>query len=308
MAAKGQVYTHEGPKDFVTPHELTEAEIEETIGDFATAARNAIEAGFDGVELHGANGYLIHQFLAPSSNTRTDAWGGSPQARIRFAVETARAVAAAIGPDKVGLRISPANPFNDIDESDRTDVEATYTALVQALAPLGPTADRPRPPGRCTSSSSPGGVREPFGESLDEAAELSRSFDGEGPVQRGECGGKPVEPVRLGAEGHIAAAPPRERPRRGDRRRRRTAGRRTRLPGAGPLRPRRRQPRPRTRRRRAGPRPDLRPPRQRMDGHGKGIQVKWHDSGRFRSVPVTPWPNRESARGRLEALITRVCR
>ncbi|MFC9424116.1 alkene reductase [Streptomyces sp. NPDC056987] len=137
VTAQGQVYTHEGPQDFVTPHELTEAEIARTIADFAAAARNAVEAGFDGVELHGANGYLIHQFLAPNSNRRTDAWGGSPERRIRFAVETARAVAEAIGGDKVGFRLSPGNPYNDIDESDRTDVEATYTALVDALAPLG---------------------------------------------------------------------------------------------------------------------------------------------------------------------------
>ncbi|MEU1404994.1 alkene reductase [Streptomyces sp. NPDC005728] len=136
VQAKGQVYTHEGPQDFVTPKELTEDEIQETIADYATAARNAIEAGFDGVELHGANGYLIHQFLAPNSNTRTDAWGGTPQGRIRFAVETAKAVADAIGADKTGFRISPGNPYNDIDESDRTDVDATYTALVDALASL----------------------------------------------------------------------------------------------------------------------------------------------------------------------------
>ncbi|MGW1728620.1 alkene reductase [Streptomyces sp. NPDC002306] len=137
VTAQGQVHTHEGPQDFVTPHELTEAEIEETIAGFAAAARNAIEAGFDGVELHGANGYLIHQFLAPNSNQRTDAWGGAPEQRIRFAVEVVRAVVEAIGAERVGLRISPGNPFNDIDESDWADVEATYTALVDALAPLG---------------------------------------------------------------------------------------------------------------------------------------------------------------------------
>ncbi|GAA1014073.1 alkene reductase [Streptomyces thermogriseus] len=137
VRAAGQVYTHEGPQDFVTPHELTEEEIEETIADFVTAARNAVEAGFDGVELHGANGYLIHQFLAPNANRRTDAWGGSPERRIRFAVETAQRVVEAIGGDKVGFRISPGNPVNDIDESDRADMEATYTMLVEALAPLG---------------------------------------------------------------------------------------------------------------------------------------------------------------------------
>ncbi len=136
VQAKGQVYTHDGMKDFEVPQELTAAEVEQTIADYADAAKNAIEAGFDGVELHGANGYLIHQFLAPNSNTRTDAWGGSPEGRARFAVETAKAVTDAIGADKVGFRMSPGNPFNDIDESDRADVEATYTALINGLAPL----------------------------------------------------------------------------------------------------------------------------------------------------------------------------
>ncbi|MER7935998.1 MULTISPECIES: alkene reductase [unclassified Streptomyces] len=136
VRAAGQVYTHAGPQDFVTPKELTGDEIRDTIADFADAARNAVEAGFDGVELHGANGYLIHQFLAPNSNVRTDAWGGGPEGRIRFAVETARAVADAIGADRTGFRLSPGNSYNDIDESDRTDLDATYGALVDALAPL----------------------------------------------------------------------------------------------------------------------------------------------------------------------------
>ncbi|MCT9084349.1 alkene reductase [Streptomyces fulvoviolaceus] len=134
VAASGQVFTHEGPKDFVTPRELTGDEIRATVGDFVTAARNAIEAGFDGVELHGANGYLIHQFLAPGSNHRTDEWGGPVENRIRFAVETAEAVAAAIGADRTGLRLSPGNPLNDIHEPEP---EPAYTALVTALEPLG---------------------------------------------------------------------------------------------------------------------------------------------------------------------------
>ncbi|MFH8800969.1 alkene reductase [Streptomyces sp. NPDC017936] len=137
VTAKGQVYTHEGPKDFVEPAELSEEGIAGTIADFATAARNAVAAGFDGVELHGANGYLVHQFLAPNSNRRTDAWGGTPEKRVRFAVEVTRAVADAIGADKVGFRLSPGNPYNDIAETDPADLEATYTALVEDLAPLG---------------------------------------------------------------------------------------------------------------------------------------------------------------------------
>ncbi|WP_393056664.1 alkene reductase [Streptomyces sp. LN549] len=134
VAATGQVFTHEGPKDFVTPRELTDAEIRETIADFVAAARAAVDAGFDGVELHGANGYLIHQFLAPNSNQRTDAWGGSVEGRIRFAVETVRAVVAEIGAARTAIRLSPGNPFNDVAEPAP---EATYSALVRAIEPLG---------------------------------------------------------------------------------------------------------------------------------------------------------------------------
>ncbi|MFC8129315.1 alkene reductase [Streptomyces sp. NPDC057302] len=135
VAAEGQVYTAEGPKDFVTPRELTGEEIRATIDDFATAARNAIDAGFDGVELHGANGYLIHQFLAPGSNRRTDEWGGTPENRIRFAVEAVRAVAAEIGAARTGLRLSPGNAVNSISEPE-AGLEETYTSLVKELNAL----------------------------------------------------------------------------------------------------------------------------------------------------------------------------
>ncbi|MEU1281088.1 alkene reductase [Streptomyces sp. NPDC005805] len=134
VAAEGQVFTHEGPLDFVVPAELSGDGVRATIADFAAAARNAIEAGFDGVELHGANGYLIHQFLAPNTNLRTDEWGGAEENRIRFAVEAAKAVAEEIGPERTALRISPGNPYNDIDEPEP---EAVYTALARELAPLG---------------------------------------------------------------------------------------------------------------------------------------------------------------------------
>ncbi|MEU5210541.1 alkene reductase [Streptomyces sp. NPDC020742] len=134
VRAAGQGFTQDGPTDFVTPRELTDQEIRETIDGFAAAARNAVDAGFDGVEIHGANGYLVHQFLAPNTNLRTDAWGGSDEARARFAIEVTRAVADAVGAHRTGLRLSPGNPFNDISEPAP---EATYTALVDAIAPLG---------------------------------------------------------------------------------------------------------------------------------------------------------------------------
>ncbi|MER5462776.1 alkene reductase [Streptomyces sp. NPDC002668] len=134
VAAAGQLYTQEGPKDFIAPRELSGDEVRAIIGEFVDASRNAIEAGFDGVELHGANGYLIHQFLAPNTNLRTDEWGGSVENRIRFAVEVTKAVVAEIGAERTGLRVSPGNAYNDIAE---TDPEAVYPALVKELEPLG---------------------------------------------------------------------------------------------------------------------------------------------------------------------------
>jgi N-ethylmaleimide reductase len=136
VAANGQVFTHQGPMDFVTPQELDAHGIARTIADFADAARNAITAGFDGVEIHGANGYLIHQFLAPNTNRRTDGWGGDIAGRIRFGAEVATAVTEAIGSHRTGFRISPANPYNDIAEHDTADVENTYTTLVAQLGEL----------------------------------------------------------------------------------------------------------------------------------------------------------------------------
>ncbi|MFE9749632.1 alkene reductase [Saccharothrix saharensis] len=134
VRAAGGLFTGEGMADFVTPRELTGAEVEATIADFATAARNAVEAGFDGIELHGANGYLLHQFLADNTNLRTDEWGGSVENRIRFVVEVVRATSEAIGGRRVALRISPANPYNDIVEESTDEL---YPALVDAINPFG---------------------------------------------------------------------------------------------------------------------------------------------------------------------------
>lgn len=133
VIAEGQVYTPTGPQAFETPKEMSEQEILQTIEDFATAAANAIEAGFDGVEIHGTNGYLVHQFISTNVNLRTDQWGGAVAGRIKFAVAVAKAVSARIGADKTGIRISPANPYNGIVEEG---FEATYEALIKALAEL----------------------------------------------------------------------------------------------------------------------------------------------------------------------------
>ncbi|MEU3618917.1 alkene reductase [Streptomyces sp. NPDC006872] len=134
VAADTKVFTAEGLRPSGTPKELAPAEIEQTIADFASAARNAIAAGFDGVEIHGANGYLIQQFLSDNANLRDDGWGGTVQGRIRFGVEVAKAVTDAIGSHRVGFRISPGNPFNDIVESD---LPVLYGELLTALSPLG---------------------------------------------------------------------------------------------------------------------------------------------------------------------------
>ncbi|NUP81983.1 MAG: alkene reductase [Nonomuraea sp.] len=125
------IATPDGSRPAVVPRTMSLDEIEATVADFAAAARRAVDAGFSGVEVHGANGYLIHQFLADGTNHRTDAYGGSVAGRVRFAAEVVHAVAAAIGPERVGLRLSPGFPGQGMHESD-TDV--LYPALIDALS------------------------------------------------------------------------------------------------------------------------------------------------------------------------------
>jgi N-ethylmaleimide reductase len=137
LAAPDAMFTAEGMKPFPVPRELETGEIAGVVEEFVHAARCAVEAGLDGVEVHAANGYLVHQFLAPGSNQRTDEYGGSPANRARFGIEVTRAVAAAIGADKVGIRISPAHNIQGATEEDPADVAATYSALVDGIADLG---------------------------------------------------------------------------------------------------------------------------------------------------------------------------
>lgn len=134
VRAARAVLNYEGRKEFLTPRALTVDEIAGTVGEFTAAARNAVLAGFDGVEIHSANGYLLHQFLAENTNLRTDAYGGSVTRRIRMVVEVIEAVAAAIGPQRVGLRVSPGSIFNDVTEGDSP---ALYQELFRAVGPLG---------------------------------------------------------------------------------------------------------------------------------------------------------------------------
>ncbi|GAA0587521.1 alkene reductase [Streptomyces crystallinus] len=127
------IHTATGRRPSVVPRAMTIDDIHATVADFAQAARNALEAGFEGVEVHAANGMLVHQFMAENTNRRGDAYGGSVQGRIRFAVEVTRAVADAIGAERTGLRISPANTVNGIEEGDTENI---YPELIKALSDL----------------------------------------------------------------------------------------------------------------------------------------------------------------------------
>jgi N-ethylmaleimide reductase len=135
VGAAGSIVTDQsGPQPFPVPRALRTDEVAATIDEFVLTSRNAVEAGFDGIELHGANGYLIEQFLQPKSNVRTDAYGGSLENRNRFAVETAAAVAKAIGPGKTGIRLSPFNTFNDL--AVYPEIPEQYELLARELGKL----------------------------------------------------------------------------------------------------------------------------------------------------------------------------
>lgn len=126
----GQTFTGQGMKDFVTPRALETAEIPALVESYARAAQNAIAAGFDGVEIHAGNGYLLDQFLRSSTNQRSDAYGGNKEKRARLLLEVLDAVVAAIGNDSVGLRLSPVTTFNDIrDDAPQETFDYVVTQL-----------------------------------------------------------------------------------------------------------------------------------------------------------------------------------
>lgn len=130
----GKVITESGPQDVETPRALSISEITAIVEDHAVAAKNAIKAGFDGVEIHGANGYLIDQFLRDGSNKREDAYGGGIENRARFALEVVDAVCTAVGKDRVGIRISPVTNSNDMSDSNP---QAIFGYLVEQLSKRG---------------------------------------------------------------------------------------------------------------------------------------------------------------------------
>ncbi|MBQ0886989.1 alkene reductase [Streptomyces sp. RM72] len=134
VAAVGDVFTPSGPQPAPTPRALETAEIPEHARSYALAARRAVDAGFDGVELHGANGYLISQFLSSNANLRTDRYGGPVANRIRFAVEAVSATVEAVGAARTGIRLSPAGTFWGVEETEVLDL---YTELLTELARLG---------------------------------------------------------------------------------------------------------------------------------------------------------------------------
>ncbi len=134
VAAKGDIFTKEGPKPMPVPRALDAAEIPAVIATYGRAARLAREAGLDGVEIHGANGYLPSQFLSTNANLRSDEWGGSVENRARFLIGAVSAAAEAIGPGRVGLRVNPGGAFNDVAD---TDPEATLTYIATALRGRG---------------------------------------------------------------------------------------------------------------------------------------------------------------------------
>ncbi|AET58906.1 NADH:flavin oxidoreductase/NADH oxidase [Paenibacillus terrae HPL-003] len=129
-----EMFTAKGMQDIPVPRELSKEDIQTTIADFRKAAAAAIKAGADGVEIHGANGYLINQFIGENSNTRTDEYGGSIENRARFAIEVTKAIVEEIGAERTGFRISPGTPLGGIQDGEQGP--ELYRYLVKELAQL----------------------------------------------------------------------------------------------------------------------------------------------------------------------------
>jgi N-ethylmaleimide reductase len=153
IAAEGEVFTFTGPQKFVVPRALETGEIPGIVHDFAEGAKRARTAGFDGVEIHGANGYLIDQFLRDGTNKRTDAYGGSIENRVRFLREVTEAVIGVWGAERVGVRLSPTGSFNSMSDSDPHQTFGHAASVLNSLKVgyihvVEPVAEKPGPGGR----------------------------------------------------------------------------------------------------------------------------------------------------------------
>lgn len=168
-AVNSPMYTDaQGMQPVPVPEAIPLEEIDKTIAEYVHSAQAAMEAGFDGVELHGANGYLPDQFLNPASNNRNDKYGGSADNRNRFVIETAQAVAEAIGKDKVGIRLSPFGLFNDLTSDETT--ESQFISLASSLKGIGLVyihiVDHSSMGGPVVSQSVKDGIRNAFGGNI----------------------------------------------------------------------------------------------------------------------------------------------
>ncbi len=177
IAAKEQMYTDaEGMKPLPIPEEMTDEDIHSTIREFVQAAKNAMVAGFDGVELHAANGYLLEQFIRPNTNQRIDGYGGSIENRARFVLEVVNSVSGAIGKDRMGIRLSPFGVFNDMPSYDA--MESDYAFLARKLGKSGSLVyihlvDH----SAMGAPVVPGSIKETFRNAFDGALILSGGYD-----------------------------------------------------------------------------------------------------------------------------------
>ncbi len=176
VAASGEIYTDaEGMKPYVIPQAMTDGDIKSTIEEYAQAARNAIQAGFDGIELHSANGYLLEQFIRPNSNQRKDHYGGAIENRARFVLEVVDAATKAIGKERVGIRLSPYGIFNDMPLYPA--MEADYTYLARQLNVRGLLYIHLVDPSAMGAPEVPDSIKETFRNEFNGKLILSGGYD-----------------------------------------------------------------------------------------------------------------------------------
>ena len=189
VAAPGEMYTdNDGMKPHPVPEAMSEEDIRATVEEYAQAARSAFIVGFDGVELHGANGYLIEQFIRPNTNLRIDGYGGSIENRARFMLEVVDAVIDAIGRERVGIRLSPFGVFNDMPLYDA--MEEDYGYLAQQLNKAGLAYIHLVDHSSMGAPAVPDSIKETFRREFKGALILSGGYDverAEGDLEAGKC-------------------------------------------------------------------------------------------------------------------------